>query len=155
MARRQSNPVRRKDQAATRVFSALIFVAIVGAGAFGYTRYVAPRMASPAYDELQPETLPTPDVRSANVSIEPSGMTASEKVPTQQPAARPSSASSPRIDPPASSLPADTPRTACDGRTRCGQMKSCEEATYFIQNCPNTQMDGDNDGIPCESQWCN
>jgi Excalibur calcium-binding domain len=42
----------------------------------------------------------------------------------------------------------------CDGRTRCGQMSSCEEATYFIKNCPNTQMDGNNDGVPCEQQWC-
>lgn len=44
---------------------------------------------------------------------------------------------------------------ACDGRTYCSQMKSCDEAKYFIQHCPNTKMDGDHDGIPCESQWCN
>ena len=43
----------------------------------------------------------------------------------------------------------------CDGRTMCSQMTSCAEATYFIRNCPNTEMDGDNDGRPCESQWCN
>ncbi|NDY73491.1 DNA-binding protein [Desulfobacter hydrogenophilus] len=42
----------------------------------------------------------------------------------------------------------------CDGRTRCSQMTSCAEATYFLRNCPNTKMDGDNDGIPCERQWC-
>ena len=42
----------------------------------------------------------------------------------------------------------------CDGRTLCSQMHSCAEATYFIQNCPNTQMDGNNDGEPCELQWC-
>ena len=42
----------------------------------------------------------------------------------------------------------------CDGRTRCSQMTSCAEATYFIKHCPGTKMDGDNDGIPCESQWC-
>ena len=42
----------------------------------------------------------------------------------------------------------------CDGRIYCSQMTSCEEATYFIQNCPNTKMDGNNDGTPCESQWC-
>jgi len=42
----------------------------------------------------------------------------------------------------------------CDGRTHCSQMSSCEEATYFIGNCPGTQMDGDRDGVPCESQWC-
>lgn len=42
----------------------------------------------------------------------------------------------------------------CDGRTHCSQMTSCAEATYFIQQCANTKMDGDNDGIPCEKQWC-
>lgn len=42
----------------------------------------------------------------------------------------------------------------CDGRTHCSQMTSCEEATFFLRNCPNTQMDGDNDGVPCERQWC-
>lgn len=43
----------------------------------------------------------------------------------------------------------------CDGRTMCSQMTSCAEATYFIQHCPNTKMDGNNDGEPCERQWCN
>ena len=43
----------------------------------------------------------------------------------------------------------------CDGRTHCSNMTSCEEATFFLQNCPSTEMDGDNDGVPCESQWCN
>lgn len=42
----------------------------------------------------------------------------------------------------------------CDGRTRCAQMTSCEEATYFLRHCPGTEMDGDGDGVPCESQWC-
>jgi hypothetical protein len=42
----------------------------------------------------------------------------------------------------------------CDGREYCSQMTSCEEATYFINNCPNTKMDGDHDGVPCERQWC-
>lgn len=43
---------------------------------------------------------------------------------------------------------------ACDGRTYCSQMTSCEEATYFLQHCPDVKMDGNNDGIPCEKQWC-
>ena len=42
----------------------------------------------------------------------------------------------------------------CDGRVYCSAMHSCEEATFFINNCPGTKMDGDHDGIPCESQWC-
>ncbi|UCV29741.1 cold shock domain-containing protein [Ferribacterium limneticum] len=45
-------------------------------------------------------------------------------------------------------------RFRCDGRRFCSDMTSCEEATYFLRNCPNTEMDGDGDGIPCESQWC-
>jgi len=43
----------------------------------------------------------------------------------------------------------------CDGRTHCSQMTSCDEAKFFLKNCPNPQMDGNNDGIPCEKQWCN
>lgn len=50
------------------------------------------------------------------------------------------------------SFPADF---RCDGRTRCSQMTSCAEATYFLRHCPGTRMDGDRDGIPCEEQWCN
>ena len=42
----------------------------------------------------------------------------------------------------------------CDGRIYCSQMTSCAEATYFLQSCPGTKMDGNNDGIPCEKQWC-
>jgi cold shock CspA family protein len=42
----------------------------------------------------------------------------------------------------------------CDGRTMCSQMTSCAEATFFLQNCPGTQMDGDGDGVPCEQQFC-
>ena len=46
------------------------------------------------------------------------------------------------------------PSFSCDDRQHCSQMTSCAEATYFIQQCPNTQMDGNNDGVPCEQQWC-
>lgn len=41
----------------------------------------------------------------------------------------------------------------CDGRTHCSQMRSLEEARWFVRNCPNTQMDGNNDGEPCERQF--
>ena len=42
---------------------------------------------------------------------------------------------------------------SCDGRTHCSQMNSYEEALFFLRNCPNTQMDGNNDGEPCERQF--
>jgi hypothetical protein len=43
---------------------------------------------------------------------------------------------------------------SCDGRTNCSQMTSCEEAEFFLRNCPNVEMDGNKDGVPCERQWC-
>tara|TARA_R110001592_G_scaffold44000_8_gene142084 strand:- start:186 stop:476 length:291 start_codon:yes stop_codon:yes gene_type:complete len=39
----------------------------------------------------------------------------------------------------------------CDGRQHCSQMTSRAEAEFFTRHCPNTKMDGDNDGIPCEN----
>lgn len=50
--------------------------------------------------------------------------------------------------------PAPAANFKCDGRTTCSQMTSCAEATYFIRHCPNTKMDGNGDGEPCEMQWC-
>jgi cold shock CspA family protein len=55
-----------------------------------------------------------------------------------------------RIGPPA----AATSTFHCEGKTHCSQMSSCDEARFYLRNCPNTEMDGDGDGIPCESQWC-
>ncbi len=49
---------------------------------------------------------------------------------------------------------AATASYVCDGRQHCSQMTSCAEATYFLKNCPGTKMDGDNDGVPCETQLC-
>ncbi|HMV00022.1 MAG TPA: excalibur calcium-binding domain-containing protein [Rhodocyclaceae bacterium] len=56
--------------------------------------------------------------------------------------------------PTATREPASTASYRCDGRTHCSQMTSCEEATWFLKNCSGTKMDGNNDGIPCEKQWC-
>ena len=47
-----------------------------------------------------------------------------------------------------------TSRYHCDGRVYCSQMTSCEEATWFLRNCPGVKMDGEGDGVPCEKQWC-
>lgn len=42
----------------------------------------------------------------------------------------------------------------CDGRKTCSQMTSCNEAKLFLKNCPGMEMDGNQDGVPCEQQWC-
>ena len=41
----------------------------------------------------------------------------------------------------------------CDGKTHCSQMRSYDEAVFFLRNCPGTQMDGNHDGVPCERQF--
>jgi len=66
---------------------------------------------------------------------------------TAQPGLATPSAAQPAALPPASQY-------KCDGRVHCSQMTSCEEATYFLRNCPGVKMDGNNDGVPCEQQWC-
>ena len=68
---------------------------------------------------------------------------------TAPPAGLPRSTTTPAAAAPAAAVP-----QRCDGRTRCTQMTSCAEATWFLKNCPGVQMDGDRDGIPCEDQWC-
>lgn len=42
----------------------------------------------------------------------------------------------------------------CLGKRKCSEMTSCEEARFYLANCPGVEIDGDGDGIPCESQWC-
>lgn len=51
-----------------------------------------------------------------------------------------------------------TPRSSpgvyrCEGKQHCSQMASCEEARFYVAHCPDTRMDGDGDGKPCED-WC-
>ncbi|MCI5139910.1 MAG: DNA-binding protein [Candidatus Electrothrix sp. AR1] len=45
-------------------------------------------------------------------------------------------------------------RFSCRGKTRCSEMRSCAEATFYLQNCPGVKIDGNRDGVPCERQWC-
>ena len=40
----------------------------------------------------------------------------------------------------------------CDGRSHCSEMHSCDEARFFLRNCPGVKMDGDGDGMPCEDR---
>jgi cold shock CspA family protein len=39
----------------------------------------------------------------------------------------------------------------CEGKQYCSQM-TCKEARFYLKNCPNVEIDGDFDGIPCEQQ---
>ena len=50
-----------------------------------------------------------------------------------------------------SSQSTDTPPSgSCGTKTRCQQMRDCEEAKHYLNTCGLKTIDGDGDGIPCE-----
>jgi endonuclease YncB( thermonuclease family) len=39
---------------------------------------------------------------------------------------------------------------SCGSKTRCQQMRDCEEAKFYLNTCGLKTIDGDGDGTPCE-----
>lgn len=39
----------------------------------------------------------------------------------------------------------------CGSKSKCGQMNNCSEAMFYLKTCGLHRLDGDNDGVPCES----
>lgn len=39
----------------------------------------------------------------------------------------------------------------CGAKTYCSEMVSCDEAKFHLNSCGLTRLDGDSDGVPCES----
>jgi phosphatidylserine/phosphatidylglycerophosphate/cardiolipin synthase-like enzyme len=39
----------------------------------------------------------------------------------------------------------------CAGKTQCGQMSSCTEARFYLNQCGVKSLDKNRDGVPCES----
>jgi len=128
------------------IFVALLIAAV---GAFGYycyqlvERQTASLQSAPAASRTTPEP-------QASASVAPSRKRAPSTV-SATPALREVVASEPST----TAEPQPYKQFQCDGRTRCAQMTSCDEAKFFNANCPGARMDGDKDGIPCEQQWCN
>ena len=40
---------------------------------------------------------------------------------------------------------------SCGNKHFCKQMTSCDEATFYFKHCGVTKLDGDGDGLPCDS----
>ena len=40
---------------------------------------------------------------------------------------------------------------ACGGKRYCRQMRDCAEARHYFEDCGLLRLDGDHDGIPCET----
>ena len=133
-SRRSSGPQREASPRSGRMLQGVVLVAaLLALSGYGY-RALSPHIRT------EPQALET----SSSTPLPASPSQSSDAVaPAPQPAAHP---------PAPRALP--SPAYRCDGRTHCSQMRSCEEATFFLKNCPGVQMDGDHDGIACEQQWC-
>ncbi|MBI5889394.1 MAG: thermonuclease family protein [Nitrosomonadales bacterium] len=46
---------------------------------------------------------------------------------------------------------AGTDELECGKKSRCREMRSCDEARFYLANCGIQTLDGNRDGIPCES----
>lgn len=51
---------------------------------------------------------------------------------------------------PAKAPPPSAP-LACGSRRTCKQMATCREARFYLETCGLTHLDGDGDGVPCET----
>jgi cold shock CspA family protein len=125
----------RKQPQGRWVSGAITILMVLALGAYGYSRFT--HRTAPAEEIRVPEQVQQPSLPASPAAPAPTALAAERTLPLET-----------------TPQPQPASRYSCDGRTMCSQMKSCEEATYFIRNCPNTKMDGNNDGVPCESQWC-
>jgi hypothetical protein len=48
-------------------------------------------------------------------------------------------------------LKALRPKRQCGSKRTCGEMDSCPEANFYLDECGISRLDGDGDGVPCES----
>lgn len=46
---------------------------------------------------------------------------------------------------------ATAPSQACGTKRTCREMSSCEEARHYLHDCGLSRLDGDGDGVPCNS----
>ncbi len=65
-------------------------------------------------------------------------------------------ASAPATRVPSAPIAASTSATAsggytCAGKRYCREMTSCEEAKFYLTQCGVATLDGNRDGVPCET----
>jgi cold shock CspA family protein len=121
----------------------LVLVGLVGYGVMRPPRSVAAASGV----EVQPQPVqPWQPVTSPAAAPVP--------MPVPVPVPAPVAGQRPLTSAPPRAVPAPVASYRCDGRQHCSQMTSCDEATFFLRNCPGVKMDGDGDGIPCEDQLC-
>ncbi|NIJ85450.1 cold shock CspA family protein [Xanthomonas arboricola] len=117
----------------------VLLLLVAGAGGYAYLNR----------DTLIPGSAPT-ETPSATPARAPANRTQPDRAALQSSPALTAAAAAGTT----SATTAPTPHYSCGGRKHCSQMTSCDDATWVLRNCPDTTMDGDHDGVPCEQQWC-
>ena len=51
----------------------------------------------------------------------------------------------------AKSKKADAEQFSCEDTKYCKEMRSCAEAKYHLNECGESRLDRDGDGVPCEN----
>lgn len=51
----------------------------------------------------------------------------------------------------AKSKKADTEQFSCEDTKYCKEMRSCAEAKFHLNECGESRLDRDGDGMPCEN----
>ncbi|PSO12607.1 hypothetical protein C7E20_05715 [Sphingobium sp. AEW4] len=75
----------------------------------------------------------------------------SENEPEPEPAGRSAALYSPPAPEPTVELAPRRSAASCGIKWKCGQMDSCAEAYHYLNDCGVGRLDGDGDGVPCES----
>ena len=144
---RDKEPAEYMPSRSTVLIVVALFLVAVGAFAYYTYQYVERHTTRRESPPVTPSTTPEPQAPTAvGTKRGPQAPPVEITTPGPQELDSPEVITTPG--------PTVSAQFRCDGRTRCSQMTSCEEAKFFRANCPGTQMDGDNDGIPCEQQWC-
>jgi hypothetical protein len=107
----------------------------------------------PTVEQLNAERLRLKQQQEAAGKLSDSVASEHRGQASARPGANSSSPTSPAKQTQAS-IPAAQSSRRCDGRLHCSQMGSCEEAKFFLKQCPGVKMDGDGDGVPCEDHHC-
>lgn len=56
-----------------------------------------------------------------------------------------------RVDRARSSSTVQVADLECESKRYCREMVSCEEARFYLESCGLSRLDGDQDGVPCET----
>ena len=143
--RRREHQDHEREGSSAWLSRAVGVALLVGIGVTGYQQFTQYRLRNMPVVAPDAEAAPARLVPTAP-EAEPAPPGTVRVVPRSTPAAAPANS--------VPTLPRAAEEFSCDGRTHCSQMRSCEEATWFINHCPGTKMDGDRDGVPCEIQHC-